>query len=552
MSSNKSVLALALLAALAVPSLQAAEIVVVNRDAGTGAGLDDPTPRAPEGGNPGTTLGEQRQVVYAYAARMWGAIMQSDVPVIVGARFIPQACTATGAVLGSAGATQVFRDFPGAPRPGTWFNVALTEAIVGFDANPGGFDINSQFNSRINRDPACLGGADWYYGLDGRTPAGSVNFLNVVMHELGHGIGVQSFMDVSTGNYLGFAAPSPANPAGSPGFPDIYLANTRNNTLGKALDEMVRAERAFSMVDNGRTVWTGADVVANAADFLDARLAIRITAPAGLDGAREAGRSSLGPFVVPGSFAGTVVLADDGVGAGGDACEPLANAAAVAGHIALVDRGVCTFDVKALNAQAAGATGVLVANNVAGLIEPGGVNAAVTIPVIGLTLDDRNVIKAASPGVQVEAISDPARLIGADDAGNVRLYTPAALAPGSTYSHFDVALSPNALMEPGITGTLRGDIDVDLTPALLRDTGWNTHPGNARLGGCDTGVPVVDPRGIAIGASIEARGLVCKAFAKNHGKYVGCLSAYADELAAQGLIDGRDKGRVTSCAARDK
>jgi hypothetical protein len=156
MSSNKSALALALLAALAALPLSAAEIVVVNLDAGTGAGLDDPTPRAPAGGNPGTTLGEQRQVAYAYAARMWGAIMQSDVPVIVGARFTPQACTATGAVLGSAGATQVFRDFPGATLPGTWHNVALTESIVGFDVNPGGLDINSQFNSRISGDPASM------------------------------------------------------------------------------------------------------------------------------------------------------------------------------------------------------------------------------------------------------------------------------------------------------------------------------------------------------------------------------------------------------------
>lgn len=546
MSRNKSALAVALLAALVAGPLSAAELVVVNLDAGTGAGLDDPTPRAPEGGNPGTTLGEQRQVAYAYAARMWGAIMQSEVPIIVGARFIPQACTPTGAVLGSAGTTSVFRDFPGAIAPGTWHNVALTEAIVGFDANPGSLDISSQFNSRISGDPACLGGADWYYGLDGVTPAGSVNFLNVVMHEIGHGIGFQSFLNVSTGSMF---APDAANPSG---YPDVYLRNAYNNTLGKAFPAMNNAERAFSVRDAGRTVWTGGNVGSAAPDFLDPRLAIEITAPPGLEGPREAGRSSLGPFVTPGGFAGEVALADDGVGAGGDACEPLVNAAAVAGRIALVDRGTCTFDIKVLNAQAAGATGVLVANNVPGLVEPGGVNPAVTIPVLGLSQADGNVVRGASPGVQVEAVIDETRLVGADDAGRVRLNTPAALAPGSTFSHYDTALSPNALMEPSITGTLRGDIDVDLTPALFRDTGWNTNPGNATLGGCDTGVPVVDPAGVAVGASIEAHGLICKAFARNHGKYVSCMAQYADTLVDQGLIGGRDKGRVTSCAARDR
>ena len=546
MTKNKSALTLALLAAMAAAPLSAAELVVVNLDAGTGAGLDDPTPRAPEGGNPGITLGEQRQVAYAYAARMWGAIMQSEVPIIVGARFIPQACTPASAVLGSAGTTSVFRDFPGAIAPGTWHNVALTEAIVGFDANPGALDISSQFNSRISGDPACLGGADWYYGLDGQTPAGSVNFLNVVMHEIGHGIGFQSFLNVNTGAMF---APDAANPSG---YPDVYLRNAYNNALGKAFPVMNNAERAFSVRDPGRTVWTGGNVAAVAPDFLDPRLAIQITAPTGLEGVREAGRSSLGPFVTPGSFAGEVVVADDGIGAGADACEALVNGAAVAGKIALVDRGTCTFDIKALNAQAAGATGVLVANNVAGLAEPGGVNAAVTVPVVGLTQADGNVIKAASPGVQVATLTDPTRLVGADNGGRVRLNTPATLAPGSTFSHYDTALSPNALMEPSITGTLRGDIDVDLTPALFRDTGWNTNGGNATLGGCDTGIPVVDPAGVAVGASIEARGLICKAFARNHGKYVSCMAQYADTLVAQGLIEGGDKGRVTSCAARDK
>lgn len=546
---TKSSLALALAAALFAAPAFAAEIVVVNLDAGTGAGLDDPSPRAPQGGNPGTTLGEQRQVAYAYAAKMWGAIMQSDVPIRVGARFIPQACTATGAVLGSAGTTSVFRDFPGATRPGTWHNVALTESIVGVDLNPGLLDINSQFNSRISGDPACLGGADWYYGLDGQTPAGAVNFLNVVMHEIGHGIGFQSFLNVTTGNLFGFAAPSPVNPAGSPGFPDVYLANAFNNTLGKAFPDMTSAERQFAVRNAGGTVWTGPDVSAVAPDYLDPELALTVS---GLASPLPVGRSSLGPAVTGPEFAGTIALADDGVDAGADACTPLANAADVAGRIALVDRGVCAFAIKAVNAQAAGAIGVLVANNVPGVIEPGGVDPAVTIPVLGISLEAGGQIRALAPGATVAAVADPVRRVGADALGRVRLNTPAALAPGSTFSHFDTALNPNALMEPSITGTLRGDLDVDLTPALFRDTGWRTSAGNATLGSCDTGVPVVDPSGIAVGASIEARSLVCSAFAADKGEYQDCITAYADSLVEAGLIEGRSKGRIATCAARQR
>jgi hypothetical protein len=50
----------AALVLLAAPAAQAAVITVVNADAGTGKGLDDPTPVSPVGGNPGTTLGAQR------------------------------------------------------------------------------------------------------------------------------------------------------------------------------------------------------------------------------------------------------------------------------------------------------------------------------------------------------------------------------------------------------------------------------------------------------------------------------------------------------------
>ena len=46
-----------------------------------------------------------------------------------------------------------------------------------------------------------------------------------------------------------------------------------------------------------------------------------------------------------------------------DGCSPLTNAAAVAGNIALIDRGTCGFIVKVKNAQNAGAIAVIIANN---------------------------------------------------------------------------------------------------------------------------------------------------------------------------------------------
>jgi len=49
-----------------------------------------------------------------------------------------------------------------------------------------------------------------------------------------------------------------------------------------------------------------------------------------------------------------------------DGCTALSNGAAVAGNFVYVDRGTCTFQVKANNAAAAGAEGIVVGDNVAG------------------------------------------------------------------------------------------------------------------------------------------------------------------------------------------
>ena len=49
-----------------------------------------------------------------------------------------------------------------------------------------------------------------------------------------------------------------------------------------------------------------------------------------------------------------------------DGCTAYTNAAAVAGKFVYVDRGTCTFAAKANNAEAAGATGIIVGDNAAG------------------------------------------------------------------------------------------------------------------------------------------------------------------------------------------
>ena len=68
-----------------------------------------------------------------------------------------------------------------------------------------------------------------------------------------------------------------------------------------------------------------------------------------------------------------------------DACAALA-AGSLTGHVALIRRGTCSFHIKARNAQAAGASGVVLYNNAAGFLSPTVAGAvAITIPVVMTT-----------------------------------------------------------------------------------------------------------------------------------------------------------------------
>ena len=82
------------------------------------------------------------------------------------------------------------------------------------------------------------------------------------------------------------------------------------------------------------------------------------------------------------------------------------NGAAVAGKIALVDRGSCAFVVKIANAQAAGAIGVIVANNAGDSLltmadTPGATALAYTLPTLFVGQADGTALKALLPGLAV-------------------------------------------------------------------------------------------------------------------------------------------------------
>lgn len=450
--------ALALALLMSAPSLApAATIVIVNND-GAGEGFNDPASVSPIGGNPGTTLGAQRLFIFSHAAAIWGAILPSNVTIRVLAQFNPQTCSATSGVLGSAGARSAHANFAGALLTNTYYQQALANKLSGSDLSVLE-DINATFNSDVD-NAVCLGDANWYYGIDGDEGT-DIELLPVVLHELGHGLGFATFASSSTGAFLDNT-------------PDVFSHFLLNKSTGLHWDEMTNNNaRKNSATNTGNLVWDGSTVNLRAPSVLQHEPEVRVLSPVSIAGSYTAIEAEFtGPIDGTGVTA-DIVLVTDAVAPVNDGCEAFTNGAALVGKLALIDRGLCNFVDKAVSAQANGAIGLIVANNVAGAPIPmGGVNPAITIPSVMISQADGTAIKNAllSGAVSATLRRHPTLLAGAHLDGEVKMYAPNPVEPGSSVSHFDVTAFPDLLMEPGINSGLHDG--VDLTHQLFIDLGW--------------------------------------------------------------------------------
>lgn len=232
------------------PAVQAANVVINAQ-----AGFDDPTPAAPVGGNTGTTVGQQRLIAFQYAADLWGARLISNVDIVVDSRFSALSCSSNGGTLGAAGPLFVNRNTAGLPLSDTWYATATADALAGSNLVGGNADIDAEFNANLGQ-PGCIEFAQWYYGLDGGASGSQIDFVSVLLHELGHGLGFLTFVDVESGQKFN-------------GFNDTYMVNLEDHSRGENWPTMTDGERATSGIDGSQSSsglhWTGTAVNTEAA-----------------------------------------------------------------------------------------------------------------------------------------------------------------------------------------------------------------------------------------------------------------------------------------------
>lgn len=119
------------------------------------------------------------------AVNIWAGIISSPVPIKVTAAFGDLG----PGVLGYAGPDAIM-PVSGAGDGTSWYPSALADALKGTDLRPGQFDIDAAFSST---EPGI------YYGLDSNPPANHIDFMSVVLHELGHGLGFSGSADYYQG-----------------------------------------------------------------------------------------------------------------------------------------------------------------------------------------------------------------------------------------------------------------------------------------------------------------------------------------------------------------
>jgi hypothetical protein len=467
--ASLALLTLGLILSTASSTFAAATITILNAD-DPGEGFNDTTPVSPVGGNPGTTLGQQRLNAFQHAAGIWGSTLTSSTTITIRAQFNPLTCNATSAVLGSAGAAFIEFNFTNAPFANTLYSEALAEKLSGNELEPT-HDINAQFNSNLGQS-GCLTGQFFYLGYD-NNHGNNVDLVAVLLHEFGHGLGFQTFTSNSTG----------AQNSGLPAIFDRFLIDVSN---GKSWLQMTDSERQASAINTRKLAWDGPKVFADVPTVLSFGVPyVVINSPAVIAGRYDATTVGWAPSPSAGGTTANLKLANDGVASPSvtDGCEAFA-AGFFSGQIAVIDRGTCSAKLKAANAQNAGATGLIVVNNVAGSPAPSfaddpAVTTTITIPVVVLTQPDGNAIKGQlGSGVNGTLKLDTTVRAGADPTGKALLNTPNPVVGGSSVSHWDPLMTPNQLMEPNINGDLTHNLTPpsDLTYSEMRDIGWEPNP----------------------------------------------------------------------------
>jgi hypothetical protein len=136
----------------------------------------------------------EAQAAFEAAVNIWESLLTTDVTIRILARWVPLG----ESVLGSASPGTYYRNFDAAQRKNIWYPIALAEKMSRENLNGTDPDIVASFNSTFD---------NWHYGLESEIPpADKYDLMSVVLHEIGHGLGIIDSYEVTgaTGTIIDF------------------------------------------------------------------------------------------------------------------------------------------------------------------------------------------------------------------------------------------------------------------------------------------------------------------------------------------------------------
>ena len=201
-----------------------------------------------------TGFRDEAREAFQYAVDIWNSLIRSPVPIRIDATFTDFSGYENGKIiLGGA--------YPAGWKSlrslNLWFVDALADKTAGRDLEPSEPDIITRFNSHKD--------VNWYFGTDGNTPAGKMDFVSVVVHEIGHGLGFFTAArteDSAIGAFSSFSTIRGKLKGGNPELPhiyDVFVVNGDGTAITEFRDPSTHLLEQFTSND---LFWSGAKGVA--------------------------------------------------------------------------------------------------------------------------------------------------------------------------------------------------------------------------------------------------------------------------------------------------
>ena len=155
----------------------------------------------------------QERRAFKYATDIWAALIGSPVSIRITVSFENTSSNTLGSVFA--------RGWSWVRSRNLWAPGALANALTGTDQEPSEVDMNMTVYRKQGRR--------WYFGRDGNTPSGHYDFVTLVLHEIGHGLGFAGFARVNSSNSgaIRYNSDNPSVPA----IYDSFIVNGSGTAL---------------------------------------------------------------------------------------------------------------------------------------------------------------------------------------------------------------------------------------------------------------------------------------------------------------------------------